>query len=238
MFGTVLGVALAAFLVTSATDGRAGVVDLARRCVRWRVPWRWYLLAIAVVPVATTLLALAIYQGEALESPDDGWPHVLGVVLGVFVLQFLLFNLSEEIGWTGFFQHRLQDRYTPLKLAAVVAFFWAVWHVPEFFVDEGFGVEQVVTAPAFLVFEFVVLFFARVLMIWIYAGTGRSILLVGLFHAAFNATISELSLALIPDSNAVRFIVVTSIVVVAAGVVILTTRGRLGPTRRAWRSGA
>jgi membrane protease YdiL (CAAX protease family) len=221
-------VALAAFLITVATDGRAGVNELARRCVRWRVPVRWYLLAIAVVPVAATLLALAIYQGEALESPDDGWPHVLGVVLGVFVLQFILFNLPEEIGWTGFFQHRLQDRYTPLKLAAVVAFFWAVWHVPEFFVDEGFGVEQLVTAPVFLLVEFVLLFFARALMIWIYAGTGRSILLVGLFHASFNATISELSGALVPDSNAVRFIVVTSVVVGGAVAVIVATRGRLG----------
>jgi hypothetical protein len=45
------------------------------------------------------------------------------------------FQLPEEIGWTGFLQNR--------------------WHLPDFFVDEGFGIEQIVIAPAFRAFEFV-----------------------------------------------------------------------------------
>ena len=43
--GGILGVGLAAFLVTYALSGRGGVADLARRSVRWRVPPRWYLIA-------------------------------------------------------------------------------------------------------------------------------------------------------------------------------------------------
>src|SRR5688500_3965778 len=46
VLGGILGVGLAAFVVTAATDGRAGVEDLARRSLRWRVPVRWYLLAL------------------------------------------------------------------------------------------------------------------------------------------------------------------------------------------------
>lgn len=229
--GTILGVGVAAFLVTAATEGRAGVDDLLRRSLRWRVPARWYPIAVLVVPAATTLIALAIYGTEALESPADGWPHVLGVVLGVFVLQLILFQLAEEIGWTGFFQEQLHGRYGPLKLSAVVAFFWAVWHVPDFFVDEGWGAEQVVLALVFLVVEFVLLFFARVLIVWLYYRTGRSVLLVAVFHASFDATISELSRELIPGSNAVRFLVVTCVVVLAAGAVIFATRGRFGQGR-------
>lgn len=119
--GGILGVALAAFVVTAATEGRAGVEDLARRSLRWRVPVRWYLLALFGVPVAATLLALAIYGTEAVESPPGGWPRALGAVVVVFVLQFVLFQLAEEIGWTGFLQDRWQDRYSPLKLSAMVA---------------------------------------------------------------------------------------------------------------------
>ena len=226
--GTIFGVGVAAFLVTAAADGRTGVGDLLRRSLRWRVPVRWYLIAVLAVPAATTLIALSIYGTEALESPADGWLHVLGVVLGVFVLQLILFQLAEEIGWTGLFQERLHDRYGPLKLSAVVAFFWAVWHVPDFFVDEGWGAEQVVSALVFLVVEFVLLFFARVVIVWLYVKTGRSVLLVAVFHAGFDATISELSRELIPGSNAVRFLVVTSVVVLAAGAVIVATRGRFG----------
>jgi membrane protease YdiL (CAAX protease family) len=226
--GGLLGVGAAAFLVTAAADGREGVRDLLARTFRWRVPIRWYLLALFLVPAGTMLLALAFFGTEALESPADGWPHVVGVVLGVFVLQLLLFQLSEEVGWTGFFQERLSSRYSPLKLCAVVAFWWALWHLPDFFADEGWGVEPVVSALVFFVVEFVLLFFARVLITWIYVGTGRSILLVVVFHASFDATISELAKEVIPASNAVRFLLVTAITVAAAVAVIVATRGRLG----------
>ena len=46
-----LGAGLAALLVTAALSGRAGVMDLTRRSVRWRVPVRWYLIALLSVPV-------------------------------------------------------------------------------------------------------------------------------------------------------------------------------------------
>jgi hypothetical protein len=45
VLGGVLGVGIGAFLVTAALAGRDGVVDLARRSTRWRVPVRWYLVA-------------------------------------------------------------------------------------------------------------------------------------------------------------------------------------------------
>lgn len=223
---SILGVGLGAFLVTAAADGRAGVEDLLRRSFRWRVPVRWYWIALLVVPAGATLVALAIYGSEALESPTAGWLHVLGVVLGIFMLQLILFQLAEEIGWTGFFQERLHDRYGALKLSAVVSFFWAVWHLPDFFVDEGWGIEQVIASLVFLVFEFVGLFFARVWIVWLYVRTGRSVFVVAVFHASFDASISELSLELIPGSDAVRFIVFSGVVVLAALAVIVATRGR------------
>jgi CAAX protease family protein len=226
--GGIFGVGLAAFVVTAATDGRAGVEDLARRSLRWRVPVRWYLISLFGVPVAATLMAVAIYGTEALESPPGGWPRALGAVVVVFVLQLVLFQLAEEIGWTGFLQHRWQDRYSPLKLSAMVALPWAVWHLPDFFVDEGLGIEQLLTAPVFLVIEFSALFFARVLIVWLYARTGQSVLLVAVFHASFDAAISELSYDIVPGSNAARFIVLSSVIVLAATAVIVATRGRLG----------
>ncbi|MFL6044267.1 MAG: hypothetical protein ACJ72M_04025 [Propionibacteriaceae bacterium] len=53
--GGVLGVGLAAFLVTAALSGCAGVADLVRRSVRWRVSVRWYLIALLTVPVGRGL---------------------------------------------------------------------------------------------------------------------------------------------------------------------------------------
>ena len=59
--GTILGVGLAAFVVTGAADGWSGVADLARRALRWRVPVRWYAITLLGVPVAATVVAIAVY---------------------------------------------------------------------------------------------------------------------------------------------------------------------------------
>ena len=139
LLGGVLGVGLGAFLVTAALKGRDGVVDLARRSVRWRVPLRWYLVALFTVPVGATLLSLGIYGPQALASPAGGWPRALAEVAAVFLLQLVLFQLAEEIGFTGFLQHHWQDRYHPMKLTLYVALLWAVWHVPDHFAEEGWG---------------------------------------------------------------------------------------------------
>jgi membrane protease YdiL (CAAX protease family) len=227
LVGGILGVGLAAFLVTAATEGRAGVTDLLHRTMRWRVPLRWYLTALLGVPLAATLVAITMYRTAALASPAGGWPRAIGEVLLLFVLQLILFQLAEEIGWTGFLQDRWQDRYHPLRLSAMVAFPWAVWHLPDFFVEEGWTVEQLAPAFVFLVVEFVSLFFARVLIVWLYDRTGRSVLLVALFHASFDATISELSFDMIPASNTARFLILTGVIILGATAVIATTSGRI-----------
>src|SRR5829696_5914361 len=49
--GPIFGVALPAFIVVAATHGKEGVLDLAHRCLRWRVGIRWYLFAFFSVPV-------------------------------------------------------------------------------------------------------------------------------------------------------------------------------------------
>ena len=54
--GSLLGVGLAAFVVSGALAGREGVVDLARRSLRWRVPIGWYLVSLFTVPVGATLI--------------------------------------------------------------------------------------------------------------------------------------------------------------------------------------
>ena len=226
--GGSLGVGLAAFLVTAALSGRAGVADLGRRSVRWRVPVRWYLIALFYVPVAATLISLAIYGPRALAAPSGGWPRALAEVAAYFLLQLVLFQLAEEIGFTGFLQHHWQDRYHPMKLTLYVALLWALWHLPDHFAEEGWGVEQLIAAPVVFAIGFVSLFFARALLVWLYNRTGSSVLLVAIFHASFDAAISRLSFDVVPASNTARFLIFTGVIVAAAATVIIATKGRLG----------
>jgi hypothetical protein len=75
VLGGVLGVGVGAFVVTGALAGRDGVVDLAHRSTRWRVPVHWYLVALFTVPVGATLISLAIFGPRALAAPGGGWPQ-------------------------------------------------------------------------------------------------------------------------------------------------------------------
>ena len=152
--------------------------------LRWCVPVRWYLVALFTVPVGATLLSLVIYGPPALASPAGGWPRALAEVAAVFLLQLVLFQLAEEIGFTGFLQHHWRDRYHPMELTLYVALLWAVWHLPDHFAEEGWGVEALISAPVVFEIELVSLFFARALFVWFYNVTGSSVLLVAIFHAA------------------------------------------------------
>jgi uncharacterized protein len=228
LVGATLGVVVGAFLVTGALAGRNGVVDLARRGVRWRVPVRWYLVALFTVPVVATLIAVAIYGPRALASPAGGWLRALGEVAAVFLLQLGLFQLAEEIGFTGFLQHHWQDRYHPMKLTLYVALLWAVWHVPDHFAEEGWGVEALISAPIIFAIEFVSLFFARALFVWFYNVTAFSVLLVAIFHASFDGAINQLSYDVVPASNTVRFLIFSAAILLPAMAVIIATKGRLG----------
>ena len=231
--GGVLGVGFGAFLVTGALRGREGVVDLARRGVRWRLPLRWYLVALFTVPVGATLISLAIYGPRALASPPGGWSRALAEVAVVFILQLLLFQLAEEIGFTGFLQHHWQDRYQPMKLTLYVALLWAVWHVPDHFAEEGWGIEALISAPIVFAIEFVSLFFARALFVWFYNVTASSVLLVAVFHASFDGAINQLSHDVVPASNTARFLIFSAVIVLAATTVIIATKGRLGRAKKA-----
>jgi uncharacterized protein len=195
--------------------------------VRWRVPVRWYLIALLSVPVGATLISLVIYGPQALATPSGGWPRALAEVAAVFVLQLVLFQLAEEIGFTGFLQRHLQDRFQPLKLTLYVALLWAVWHMSDHFAVEGWGVEQLIPAPVVFAIQVVSLFFARALFVWFYNRTGSSVLLVAIFHASFDAAINQLSHDVVPASNTTRFLIFSAVIILFAATVIIATKGQL-----------
>ena len=91
-----LGVGIGAFLVAAALAGRDGVVDLARRSVRWRVPVRWYLIPLFTVPVGAMLISLAIYGSQALAAPVGGLPRVLAELGAVSCCSWCCFSLPKR----------------------------------------------------------------------------------------------------------------------------------------------
>lgn len=63
-----------------------------------------------------------------------------------------------------------------------------------------------------------------------FSNTQRSVLLVGLFHAAHNTTINRFAAEFIPGPAGTGFLITEGVVVAAAVLVLVFTRGRLSYT--------
>jgi uncharacterized protein len=124
-----LGPTLAAFIMTGATEGRAGIHSLLRRYVLWRVGLRWYLIVLLGPPVIILLVTIAL--PGALASFRTLAPLAPLPLLVSFPL-ILIFGgaLFEEGGWRGFALPRLQRLHGPLVGTLILGILWTCWPAP------------------------------------------------------------------------------------------------------------
>lgn len=209
------GPTLAAFLTLAVTQGRPGIGRLLRRYVLWKVPLRWYLVALA--GPALIVLAALLASGSAPRLPS---PASFGgfMVLNFGILLIAGGPLGEEPGWRGFALPLLQRRAGALWGTLVLAGFWILWHVPLFVLVPGYdGSGSGLTGIALPFVGFALaLASSAVIFTWVFNNTRGSLLLAILLHASFNAFFSQ--------SN--RWLLAGAWLVIAA-IVVAATRGRL-----------
>jgi membrane protease YdiL (CAAX protease family) len=83
--------------------GRPGVCDLLARLGRWRVPLRWWLVAVSPVAFRGLALAAMAAAGQALPGVAD-FGRFSGIpAMGLVGVLLLIFAgaLGEETGWRG-----------------------------------------------------------------------------------------------------------------------------------------
>ena len=176
----------AALIVTAITQGGAGVRGLLGRITKWRVPWQYYVFAVAIplLLFAAAALLNGVITGAWSQLTLLGQPDYLPYLgpLGVLGLWLLTYGLGEETGWRGFALPRLQARRSAATATLILALLWAGWHLPAFFYRDTY---IAMGAIGFPLFAFSLLFAAMVFT-WLYNSTGGSVLLVILFHGFFN----------------------------------------------------
>src|SRR4249920_3464699 len=224
----VLGSAVPAFIVTALISGKAGVRDLARRSFRWRVPLRWYLISL-VAPLLIFLIAVTILYGLApLRVVAQNWLLLFTAFLPALAIMIVLNNVAEEIGWTGFVFARLQDRHCPLRAALLTTVFFWLFHVPSFYVETRSWATTALVLGIFLPAHLG----SRVITGWLYNGAGSSVLIAGLFHSMHNAIVNPTGLvAVLALPQFEVLVIMAGIVVLAAAIITVATRGRLGRRR-------
>jgi membrane protease YdiL (CAAX protease family) len=179
------GPTLVALLLTGIETGRAGLRDLLRRLLAWRVGALWYVFSF-LMPPAVVLAALGIHALLGGEIPPFNDPGQLYLVIPVFLYVLFLSVLGEEIGWRGYALPRLQARGNALVASLVVGLVWGLWHLPTFFTPGNFHKE---IPLSLFVLQDVAL---AIVLTWMYNGTGGSLVNVHLFHAATNTTLGVL----------------------------------------------
>lgn len=224
--GHFFGSAVPAFVVAWAVSGRPGIKRLLSNYLRWRVPLRWYAVALLGVPVVTILFACFAYGTEPFSLIAEEWPFLFTSVLPHLLLIVVFSNVFEEVGWTGFLLDRMQDRLSPMKAATVTGLAFALMHVPGYIVEAGLS-----AVPLLFGVLLIPQIASRFIAAWIYNSTARSILLVGLFHCAFNVTSAGFSRQFIPGPRDELIIFSSGVVIVAAAVIAIVTKGRLAHDR-------
>ncbi|MDQ2903594.1 MAG: CPBP family intramembrane glutamic endopeptidase [Ktedonobacteraceae bacterium] len=165
----------AAFILVYREEGRSGISRLLKRVfdaerIRQKI---WYVPIVFLNPFILVLsYGVMLLLGRPLPEAVIPWSTI-----PIFVVVFFLAAAGEEVGWTGYATDPMQDRWGALKTGLLLGSVWALWHIV------GWRQEHPWVWVAGQCFSTIGL---RILMVWLYNNTGKSLFAVIIFHAMIN----------------------------------------------------
>lgn len=173
--------------VSSNPEVRARMKSILPR----QLPVGWTLLAVFFFPAMIIIAwGLASLLGLGVEYPSL-WGRPVLEVLPLYTLTFCLTALvlggMEEPGWRGLMQPALQNRYSPLAAALVVAFFWSLWHLPLYL--NGFYPGDLLGG---MLGGFIYRILLAIFLAWFYNRSGGNLFLMIILHTSFNVMVNFL----------------------------------------------
>jgi membrane protease YdiL (CAAX protease family) len=166
-----------AILLVARLQGRAEVRHLLRRLLMGRVNIGWY----AAIVALTALPVVAVWVSTLLGAPAPVVAVTIPGALSLFLFSIFPGSaLGEELGWRGFALPRLQTRRSALAASLIVGAVWGTYHFPLFLLGS-----PVRPLALFLPFALSCVIMS-IFYTWMYNGTGGSLLLAVILHAATN----------------------------------------------------
>lgn len=194
----------AVLILVKRQSGSGGVKTLLRRAFDWRIKRRiWYLPILFLMPVIIVLQRGLI---DPMRVPSSD-PQVSVLTTLVFVVVFFIAAVSEEVGWQGYAIDLLQDRWNALTASIVLGMVWAIWHIVPLI--------QLGRTPTQIVWQCMDMVATRILIVWLYNNTGRSLFATVLYHMMYNV-----STLLLPNYGLHYDPFVTSILVAIVAVAV------------------
>lgn len=134
----------------------------------------WLVPTVLLMP-GVLLVSYAIMRVAQLPLPDSAVPWTLAPVL---FLLFFVAAVGEELAWSATVLDPLQSRLGALPAALIVGLVWAMWHVVPF--------GQVHPSVSWVSGQCLFTVAFRVVLVWLYNNTGRSVFAVSVSHAMYN----------------------------------------------------
>lgn len=167
---------IAAIILEYRRGGRATAAALLRRSFDFaRIQAKgWYLPVLLLYPavLAVSYVYLRL-SGVAVPAPQISVLSLLALAAGFFVGA-----LCEELGWSAYAVESLQERWGALGAALGVGAVWAVWHWP--------ALLQAHRSVSWIAWWTLSTVATRVIMVWLFDNTGRSVFAMALFHMMSN----------------------------------------------------
>ncbi|MCL1631949.1 CPBP family intramembrane metalloprotease [Sporolactobacillus sp. CPB3-1] len=169
---------LAALILTCREEGAGCIKRLLKRVFDYkRVKHKlWYLPILFLMPLIMWL-SYWVMRVSGRTLPEA---HIPFVSIPVLFVLFFVAAACEELGWMGYVFEPMLKRWSALTAGAALGIVWAVWHfIP--FIQTSHGMIWALwqcTATVLL----------RIIIVWLYSNTGKSILSAILFHDLVNVS--------------------------------------------------
>jgi membrane protease YdiL (CAAX protease family) len=175
---TAFAPAAAAGLLTYRRGERHGIRTLFGRAVDVRkIRGRWWFASLLLAPLLY-LSTYAIMQAARRPLPETAVVSFPEIPL--FTLLYIIPAAGEELGWMGYAADPLQKRWGAARASIVLGAAWTAWHAISF-VQTG-------NPPAWVLWQSLRTFATRVILVWLYNGTGKSVSAAILYHTADNVS--------------------------------------------------
>src|SRR5271165_364175 len=168
--------ATAAAIVTYTDDGFGGVRALLSRSFDYRriSSVIWYLPALLLPPVLSVISFETLrLTGVVIPTPQISLTTTTGLLLFFFIGA-----VAEELGWSGYATETLQQRFGALGGAALLGFVWALFHL--------MALLQTGRSAWWITWWSLGTIATRVLIVWLFNNTGKSVFAAALLHASGN----------------------------------------------------
>ena len=166
---------LAAVILVYKKQKMQGVKDLLKQTFDFKkiTDIRWYVPIIFLMPILAFISFC--YKNEAVIPSKT---HLSILTTFLFFIAFFIGAIGEEMGWSGYIIHPMQNRFGALKASIILGSIWAIWHIISY--------NQAGQTPIWIFWQCFGTVFLRIIMAWLFNNTGKSVFGMVLFHTMIN----------------------------------------------------